>query len=143
MVVAIPGLTHLNRIFSSTMSDKKEYTELKNQLIKEITKKQELTEKLNDLEDLIYDKESEYFNESQYGTIVKGFENFSKNTNANKKKIVYTDEDHIFSLSSTQYIKNLMRRQGEPVKEDYDDYEDTVEVNEPESPGTPRKRRDK
>ncbi|EGV64106.1 chromatin modification- protein eaf6 [Yamadazyma tenuis] len=110
------------------MADKDEYTTLKTQLTKEILKKQELSNKLTKLEDLIYDRENEYFNESAYGNIVKGFENFSKNTsNNNKKRIIYTEEDHIFSLASTQYIKSLMKRQGQSLKEDYDDYEDGVE----------------
>lgn len=111
-----------------------EYQELKSQLTKEILRKQELNNRLNKLEDLIYERENEYFNESLYGNIVKGFENFSKNTNtSNKRKIIYTDEDHIFSLASTNYIRNLMKRQGEThyqgqaLKDDFDDFEDGVE----------------
>lgn len=111
-----------------------EYNELKSQLTKEILKKQELNNRLNKLEDLIYERENDYFDESLYGNIVKGFENFSKNTNiSNKRKISYTDDDHIFSLSSSNYIRNLMKRQGEthydgqPLKDDFDDFEDSIE----------------
>lgn len=109
-----------------------EYTELKNQLTKEILHKQELNARLTNLEDAIYEKENEYFNESTYGNIVKGFENFAKNTSSassNKKRIIYTDDDHIFSLSSTNYIKSLMKRQGNlpNAKDDFDDFEDAVE----------------
>ncbi|KAK6459134.1 histone acetyltransferase subunit NuA4-domain-containing protein [Scheffersomyces xylosifermentans] len=125
------------------------YTELKNQLTSQILRKQELTAKLNALEDSIYEKENEYFNDSTYGSIVKGFENFSKTGGggSNKKRIQYTDEDHIFSLSSVNYIKTLMKRQGQlngtngtagpgggsgsggpsNAKDDLDDYEDSVE----------------
>lgn len=123
-----------------------EYNQLKSQLTREILKKQELTNKLTQLEDKIYERENDYFNESTYGNIVKGFENFSKNTlNNNKKRIVYTEDDHIFSLSSTQYIKELSKRQGHSMKEDYDDYEDSVEP--PDANGVltadERKRREK
>lgn len=108
------------------------YTQLKRQLTEQILKKQELDAKLLALEDAIYDKENDYFNESTYGSIVKGFENFTKtNTGgSNKKRIVYTDDDHIFSLSSANYVKTLMKRQGLSLlgsKDDLDDYEDSVD----------------
>lgn len=111
------------------------YTALKNQLTQQILKKQELDSKLSKLEDSIYDKENEYFNESIYGNIVKGFQNFTKtNTSgSNKRRITYTDSDHIFSLSSVNYIKTLMKRQGINANggrnEDLDDYEDSVDPN--------------
>lgn len=112
-----------------------EYTRLKNELIQNIKAKQEVEAKLEKLEDSIYECETEYFNESTYGNIVKGFDSFTKsNTNtANKKRITYTDDDHIFSLSSVNYIKGLMKRQGLVANggaartDDFDDYEDTVE----------------
>ena len=116
------------------------YTEMKNQLTQQIIKKQELTKKLNVLEESIYEKEKEYFNESTYGNIVKGFENFFKSSGGgslHKKRFQYTDEDHIFSLSSVNYVKTIMKRQGYvnggtsvPVpqsKDDFDDYEDSIE----------------
>ncbi|ABN65188.2 predicted protein, partial [Scheffersomyces stipitis CBS 6054] len=110
------------------------YTEIKNQLTSSILRKQELTAKLNALEDSIYEKENEYFNDSTYGNIVKGFENFSKaggGGSSNKKRIQYTDDDHIFSLSSVNYIKTLNKRQGVTMNgvngNDLDDYEDSVE----------------
>lgn len=106
----------------------KEYNEVKQQLVKEINKKAELQEKLQKLEDEIYHKENEYFAESIYGNIIKGFENFSKNSNQNKRKITYNEDDHIFSLSSQAFVKDMMKRQGEDVKDDYDDIEDSTEV---------------
>lgn len=117
-----------------------QYTQLKNQLTQEILKKQELDAKLNQVEALIYEKENEYFNESTYGNIIKGFENFSKSSSSsgggsNKRKNLYTDDDHIFSLSSANFVRTLMKRQGlsmnGPVsKDDFDDYEDSVDPNE-------------
>ncbi|KAK6199232.1 chromatin modification-related protein EAF6 [Scheffersomyces amazonensis] len=105
------------------------YNQLKNQLTQEILKKQELSARLSNLEDVIYEKENEYFDESLYGSIVKGFENFSKASgssgggqsssqsgsggyNTNKRRVQYADEDHIFSLSSISFIKSLMKKQG-------------------------------
>lgn len=117
-----------------------QYTNLKNQLTQQILQKQELDNKLNKLESEIYDKENEYFNESTFGNIVKGFENFSKTSGgglngSNKKKITYTDDDHIFSLSSNNFVKTLMKRQGLHVPSstssnqlnDLDEYEDSVD----------------
>lgn len=120
---------------SKSKDDSEKYVELKNKLIQQILKKQELTRKLTTLEDSIYQKEIDYFEESPLGNIVKGFENFSKTGGgggANKRKIVYSEDDHIFSLSSVNYIKSLMKRQshtsnGGSSKDDFDDYEDSVD----------------
>ncbi|EGW30908.1 uncharacterized protein SPAPADRAFT_52101 [Spathaspora passalidarum NRRL Y-27907] len=133
------------------------YNKLKNKLIQQIVKRQELTTKLTSLEDSIYQKELDYFEESNFGNIVKGFENFSKSGGGgssggsggggggggassgfggNKRRIVYTEDDHIFSLSSVNYIKGLMKRQGgnygmngsnNANKDDFDDYEDSID----------------
>lgn len=120
---------------SKLKDDSQKYVELKNKLIQQILKKQELTRKLTTLEDSIYRKEIDYFEESPLGNIVKGFENFSKTSGgggANKRKILYSEDDHIFSLSSVNYIKGLMKRQGHvsnggSSKDDFDDYEDSVD----------------
>ncbi|ODV80969.1 NuA4-domain-containing protein [Suhomyces tanzawaensis NRRL Y-17324] len=111
------------------------YTKVKNQLTQQILKKQELSSKLTQLEDSIYEKESDYFNESAYGNIVKGFENFSKTSgggSSNKKRFQYSAEDHIFSLSSVNYIKTFVKRHGisfavNANKDDLDEYEDSVD----------------
>lgn len=107
-----------------------QYTQLKNELTKLILKKQELDAQLLALEDAIYDKESDYFNESTYGNIVKGFDSFAKSSSggSNKRKMVYTDDDHIFSLSSSTFVKTLMKREGvNGGAPDLDDYEDSVD----------------
>ncbi|CUM63166.1 uncharacterized protein PRCAT00000734001 [Priceomyces carsonii] len=117
------------------------YTAAKDQLTRQIVQKQELDARLAKLEDTIYDKETEYFNESMYGNIVKGFDNFAKNSSgsSNKKRLQYTDDDHVFSLSSSTFVRAMMKRQGlgSSSKEDFDDYEDTVEpIQQPPANGT-------
>ncbi|CAN3355256.1 chromatin modification-related protein Eaf6p [Diutina catenulata] len=109
-------------------SESDKYTKLKDDLVKEILKKQELEKKLSDLEDQIYDKENDYFNESVYGNIIKGFDNFSKASGSTaKKRLQYSEDDHIFSLSSTNYLKQMMKKQGTANGTTIDDYEDVVE----------------
>lgn len=115
----------------SNKAGPEQYEELKEKLVKEILEKQQLDAKLEELEDSIYEKEQDYFQESVYGNIVKGFENFGKtNVSAsNRKRQVYSDEDHIFSMSSVNYIKHMMRRQGAGTsgREEIEEYEDSVE----------------
>ena len=107
-----------------------QYTQLKNQLTQQILKKQDLDARLLALEESIYDKETDYFNESTYGNIVKGFDNFAKSLSgsSSKKKMVYTEDDHIFSMSSATFVKALMKREGSAAP-DLDDYEDSVDPN--------------
>ena len=162
-----------------------QYNALKKKLIQLILKKQEINAKLSKLEDQLYQKESNYFEESTVGNIVKGFENFSKASGGAllssggggggggkggsgsggggggagggaggggyKRRIIYTDDDHIFSLSSTNFVKNMVKKHGQNFKEstpttnggsganssiasgntskqeDFDDYEDSVD----------------
>lgn len=115
-----------------------EYAAVKNKLVQLILKKQALEASLNQLEESIREKEEEYFDESVHGNIVKGFENFTKSSSSStKKRMAYSDEDHIFSLSSGTYVKALMRNMG-TLKDDYDDYEDSVEPpNTQGAPGSP------
>ncbi|KAG7663613.1 EAF6 [[Candida] subhashii] len=138
---ATNGNTSNSKEKSSSDASIEKYAEIKNKLTQQILRKQELTEKLNSLEDSIYQKELDYFEESSIGNIVKGFENFSKSggggVGGNKRRITYTEDDHIFSLSSVNYIKGLMKRQGISNissstggggnKDDFDDYEDSVD----------------
>ncbi|CAH2351398.1 chromatin modification-related protein Eaf6p [[Candida] railenensis] len=107
-----------------------QYDAVKAKLTQQILRKQELDAKLSKLEDKIYEKENEYFAESAHGNIVKGFDNFTKaNTGgSHKKRIAYTDDDHIFSLSSASFVKSFARKQGLTGKNDeLDEYEDSVE----------------
>lgn len=111
------------------------YSDIKSKLTQQILRKQELTAKLNNIEDSIYERELDYLGESAYGNIVKGFESFSKTSGggSNKRRFQYSEDDHIFSLSSANYIKLLAKRQGlsgsyaGAGKEDFDEYEDSVE----------------
>lgn len=134
---------------SKPQSSVDQYTQLKNQLSQQIVKKQELDAQLQALEGSIYEKENDYFNESTYGNIVKGFDSFAKSSSggSSKRKMVYTDDDHIFSLLSATFVRTLMKRQGTGGP-DYDDFEDSVETptsNVPngnkEQPGTPGRKR--
>ncbi|OBA20723.1 NuA4-domain-containing protein [Metschnikowia bicuspidata var. bicuspidata NRRL YB-4993] len=107
-----------------------EYTRLKNELTRLILKKKEVDSRLAELEESIYEKETDYFNDSAYGNIVKGFDNFAKSSSggSNKRRLVITDEDHIFSMSSATFVKTLLKRQGMvSTATDLDDYEDSVE----------------
>lgn len=143
---------HIHTHPSTPMSKKSpsidQYTKLKNDLTRQILKKNEIDTKLLELEDQIYEKELEYFNESTYGNIVKGFDNFAKISSggSSKRKLVYNDEDHIFSLSSGTHVKTLMKKQGlASGVPDLDDYEDSVEPvaatgKEPNG-GTPGRRK--
>lgn len=106
------------------------YTKLKDELVSLIIKKREVDAQLAKLEEDIYDKELDYFNDSAYGNIIKGFESFGKMSlgGSNKRKMVYNEEDHIFSMSSATFVKLIMRKQGVNTNGgDLDDYEDSVE----------------
>lgn len=127
-----------------------QYTKLKNDLTRLILKKKEIDAKLAELEESIYEKETEYFDDSIYGNIVKGFDNFAKSNSggSNKRKFVITDEDHIFSMSSATFVKTLLKKQGTAsASTDLDDYEDLVEpptgatLGKDVSGGTPRKKK--
>lgn len=94
-----------------------EYDKLKTKLHASIARKRELDDELALLEDEIFAKESEYFSDCAYGNIIKGFDQFNKNTPANavltaKRKFAFTDDDRIFLLSSATYIRHLKRTQG-------------------------------
>ncbi|KAL6453217.1 EAF6 Chromatin modification-related protein EAF6 [Candida maltosa Xu316] len=126
--------TSKNESSTKTSVNTEKYDELRNKLIQHILKKQELSKKLTALEDSIYQKEIDYFEESPLGNIIKGFENISKTTgtSSSKRRVVFTEDDHIFSLSSVNYARSLLKRQGHTTngtKEDYDDFEDSVDPN--------------
>lgn len=106
------------------------YTVLKNELAQLIAKKTDLDQQLLELEDQIYTKENEYFNESTYGNIVKGFDSFAKTLVVNKRKMVYTNDDHIFSLLLATFERTLQRRQGVEIPQDYDELMDSVDPPE-------------
>ena len=106
------------------------YTKLKDELVNQIINKNDIDVRLAALEEEIYEKELDYFNESTYGNIVKGFESFGKMSlgGSNKRKMMYSDEEHIFSMSSATFIKTLMMKQGvDSGTGDLDEYEDSVE----------------
>lgn len=133
-----PSTTTSTTTTTTTTKNTEKYDELRKKLVQQILKKQELSKKLSNLEDTIYQKEVEYFEDSPLGNIIKGFENITKTSggsgNSNKRRVVYTDDDHIFSLSSVNYIKQMLKKQGQSIngsstttKDDFDDYEDSVD----------------
>ncbi|ODV85397.1 hypothetical protein CANARDRAFT_22930 [[Candida] arabinofermentans NRRL YB-2248] len=95
-------------------TSKNEYDKLKKKLKESLAKKKELDKKLTKLEEDIFNKETKYLSDGiNHGNIIKGFENFTKNvsgTSASRtKKIQFTDEDRIFSLSSATYVRHLKK----------------------------------
>lgn len=95
----------------STIAKQLEYEKLKKQLHQQIINKRNLDKELTTLEEDIFNKETTYFENSTYGNIIKGFENFTKNSSSssNRKKVSYTDDDRIFSLSSSTYVRHLKK----------------------------------
>lgn len=94
----------------------KEYEKLKKQLQQAILKKKTLDKQITQIEEDIFQKETTYLSESNNSNIVRGFENLNKlnaaaNSNSvNKKKLVFTDDDRIFSLSSHTFVRHLQKK---------------------------------
>ncbi len=93
---------------------KQEYEKLKKKLKESLGKKKDLEKTLTKLEEDIFNKETKYLSDGiNHGNIIKGFENFTKNVSNSStgrtKKIQFTDEDRIFSLSSATYVRHLKK----------------------------------
>lgn len=93
----------------------KEYEKLKKQLQQAILKKKTLDKQITQIEEDIFQKETTYLSESNNSNIVRGFESLNKlnaaaNNNVNKKKLVFTDDDRIFSLSSHTFVRHLQKK---------------------------------
>ncbi|KAH3668191.1 hypothetical protein OGAPHI_001945 [Ogataea philodendri] len=124
-----------------------DYDRLKKKLKDALNRKKEIDRQVTRLEEDIFNKETAYLSEgAQHGNIIKGFENFTKTTTSTSssrgKKIQFTDEDRIFSLSSATYVRHLKKinsgqMQGtlNPLLAQYDDDDEESEEL------TPRKRR--
>lgn len=116
----------------------KEYEKLKQQLQQAILKKKQLDKDISQIEEEIFQKETIYLSESNNSNIVRGFEskssiNNSTYANSNqKKKLVFTDDDRIFSLSSNTFVRHLQKK----TDEDDESNDGTPPVS-----GTKRKRR--
>lgn len=95
------------------MPDVKEYEALKKQLQAAILRKKQLDQRLTQLEDEIYTKESAYLSES-HGSIVRGFDALKQKK---KGQLLFTDDDRIFSLSSHTYVKHLQKQDEEDSTE--------------------------
>lgn len=88
------------------MSD--EYQSVKQELKALLADRKELEDKLDKLQQDIYDKESEYFDvdggSKSYHNILRGFDGMSR-TQSNNSNM--TNNDRIFSLSSASYVKQV------------------------------------
>lgn len=109
-----------------------EYEKLKKQLHQQIINKRNLDKELTQLEEDIFNKETQYFGNSTYGNIIKGFDNFTKgSSSSNRKKIQFSDDDRIFSLSSSTYVRHLKKLEEHGEENgaiNFEDMEDDIEV---------------
>lgn len=130
---------NLDRLDKLTMAtdNLKEYEKLKKQLQQAILKKKSLDKQITQIEEDIFQKETTYLSESNNSNIVRGFESLSKlnASNINKKKLVFTDDDRIFSLSSHTFVRHLQKKS----EEDDDESNESTPVASANS-GKKRKR---
>lgn len=73
---------------------------MRKQLKQMLARKAKVEKELDTVEDKIYLEETSYLQDAVAGNIAKGFENYTK-SNQNRRRPVLTDEDRIFSQSST------------------------------------------
>ncbi|SCU89306.1 LAME_0E02916g1_1 [Lachancea meyersii CBS 8951] len=88
------------------MSDRAHYEKLKRELSEALEERQKQEKRLDQLQQEIFDKETEYLqgnSSSQLGNIVKGFDGFGKHSHDTPS--AFTDKDRIFSLSSALFVK--------------------------------------
>ncbi|KAH3900757.1 uncharacterized protein SCODWIG_02703 [Saccharomycodes ludwigii] len=117
------NITNHDNLDTPVKKTNKEYELLKNKIKSNLKEKQRLEIELEKLNQLIFDKETQYFKPTsilnQYGNIIKGFDNFSKHhhssgsgvgsasssnaANGNHNNNVIDDNDRIFSLSNGIY----------------------------------------
>jgi len=100
---------------------KARYIVMKKKLKELLNKRNALEDDVTKLEEDIYEKETQYLADgSVRGNIVRGFRNFSKTSSSSSRvrKIPFTDEDRIFSLSSSTYVMHLRKEQKEQGDED-------------------------
>ncbi|CCH45339.1 hypothetical protein BN7_4921 [Wickerhamomyces ciferrii] len=119
----------------------KEYEKLKKQLQQAILKKKSLDKQITQIEEDIFQKETMYLSESHNSNIVRGFESLNKlnqSSNVNKKKLVFTDDDRVFSLSSHTFVRHLQKKN--ELDEDDDDSNEGTPVASASSTTKKRKR---
>ncbi|ANZ73319.1 BA75_00990T0 [Komagataella pastoris] len=132
-----------------------EYEKLKKELHQKVLKKKQMDDELTAIEEDIFNMETAYLtNNSSYGNIIKGFENFTKSSHSNnnpaaRKRYQFTDNDRIFSLSSSTYVRHLKKLNEENGAdrvnfdaECMDDEEGDEEEDEKSSNGQKKKKRD-
>jgi len=120
----------------------KEYEKLKKQLQQAILKKKALDKQVTQIEEEIFQKETIYLSESNNSNIVRGFDNLNKsaNNNVNKKKLVFTDDDRIFSLSSYTFVRHLQKKN--ELDDDDESAESTPAASSSSGHSKKRKRHD-
>lgn len=87
-----------------------EYEKQKKELKELLAKKRVLDRNLNNLEEEIYKQEAVYLDETPNGNVVKGFDNYIK-SNPNKRRMTFTEQDRVFSLSSAVFLKTKMKEE--------------------------------
>ncbi|CAN6669147.1 hypothetical protein TRVA0_041S00738 [Trichomonascus vanleenenianus] len=92
-----------------------EYEKMRKSLKELINKKRTLDKNLNSLEEEIYRTEGSYLEDTQNGNAVRGFDNYMK-SNPNKRRMTFTNQDRMFSLSSAVFLKSLEEEGGEYTK---------------------------
>ncbi|KAL8304097.1 hypothetical protein RB601_007420 [Gaeumannomyces tritici] len=95
------------------------YYEKSRQHLKELlAKKRQLEKQLALREDMIYQKETEYLENTPSGNIITGFDNYTKATTgaaAQRRKTGLTESSRVFSRSSISYNANNAHAHG-PVQ---------------------------
>lgn len=77
-----------------------DYEKMRRQLKQMLARRNKVEKELEAIEDKIYIEETSYLQDAVGGNISKGFENYTK-SNQNRRRPTLTDEDRIFSQSST------------------------------------------
>lgn len=87
---------------SSQNPEKDAYYKLRKTLGELVNKKNSIDRYLEEIEDKIYTEEGVYLQETNAGNIAKGFDQYTKTTQ-HRRKSVLTEQDRIFSQSSTSF----------------------------------------
>ncbi|KAF7440559.1 hypothetical protein PC9H_000905 [Pleurotus ostreatus] len=93
-----------------TPDDRARYETLRAELLKSLEKKRTVDKQLANIELQIYNLESQYLTETAAhsgGNIIQGFEGYLKNQTVTRRKYEVSEQDRIFSNSSSTLQKSL------------------------------------
>lgn len=93
------------------------YDKLKKELKELIVKKKTVDKALNSLEESIYKHEGAYLEDTQNGNIIRGFDGYLKGA-SNRRRSMFSDNDRLFSLSSSTYLRTLQREPSVGIESD-------------------------